>query len=407
MSAVLPPSLRFDDPSLAAEGGVRMAKSAGHAAPGKAKSGKRATKQAGKGTFPRGPGAPKQVDLPLVAPSTSSASAAHSIPWVPVAQAPARTPQKYDTPLPKFIATANRRHTMSGLRHWLNSLTALPLAMLFSVWAHAMLLAVNFVAPAVQKLNSNEARLDVILVNAKSASTPTKAEALAQTNLDGGGDKDKGRASSPLARSAKIQDGDDVKTSQQRQQQLEAEQKRLLTALNPSKTAVSADETKPAQPLEAPVQPQISGADLAASSLAIARMEAQIKQQIEDYNKIPRRRVLSPSTREVRYAMYYTDFVSKVERIGRQSFPEEARNIAASSLVVSVVIKKTGAVSVIEIIRESEHAVFNRAARDIIKKAGRFAPFPASMPEDEFEIITRWQFSKEGMFDGIEALSSR
>src|SRR5215475_13021233 len=41
--------------------------------------------------------------------------------------------------------------------------------------------------------------MDVVLVNSKSATKPTKADALAQANLDGGGNTDeKQRAKSPL-----------------------------------------------------------------------------------------------------------------------------------------------------------------------------------------------------------------
>jgi protein TonB len=39
--------------------------------------------------------------------------------------------------------------------------------------------------------------LEVILVNAKSTEKPDKAQAIAQFSLAGGGDADKGRATSP------------------------------------------------------------------------------------------------------------------------------------------------------------------------------------------------------------------
>ena len=317
--------------------------------------------------------------------------------------------QAYDAPLPRFIKQARTRERFEArfksLRRWLAHLSILQAALIVSVSAHVVVLSVNFIAPHIDNLKSNDARLDVILVNARSETAPAKADALAQTNLDGGGDKDKGRATSPLARSPKVQDGDDVKSSQQRQKELEKQQQQLMTALV-GKTSVAPEQAK-IIPLDAKPQPDISGADLAASALAIARLEAEISKNIDDYNKIPKRRVLSPATREVAYAAYHNAFVGKVERIGQQSFPEDARNVGASSLVVSVVIKKDGRVSVIEIIRESEHSVFNRAARDIIKKAGGFAPFPPSMPWDEFEIITKWTFSKDGAFDSVQSVGSR
>ena len=54
--------------------------------------------------------------------------------------------------------------------------------------------------------------LDVILVNSKSATRPEEAQALAQANLDGGGNTDEDRrAKTPLPVTAKPRAGDDLK----------------------------------------------------------------------------------------------------------------------------------------------------------------------------------------------------
>ena len=53
--------------------------------------------------------------------------------------------------------------------------------------------------PPIAKWDAPHNVLDVVLVNAKTASKPDKADALAQANLDGGGNTDqKLRASTPL-----------------------------------------------------------------------------------------------------------------------------------------------------------------------------------------------------------------
>jgi len=60
-------------------------------------------------------------------------------------------------------------------------------------------LAVHFSPLDLAKLDRNGPPLEVALVNAKSASKPTKAEILAQARLDGGGNTDANRrAKSPL-----------------------------------------------------------------------------------------------------------------------------------------------------------------------------------------------------------------
>jgi periplasmic protein TonB len=309
--------------------------------------------------------------------------------------------------IPAAPASAALRARVQHVRTWVARVTLLQAALALSVAAHAVVLATHFEMPKNFKFGQAQPSLDVILVNARSDTVPDKPDALAQANLDGGGDRDKGRASSPLPKSARAQDGDDVNTAQQRVAALEQEQRKLMSSLRPAKNSVSIDESKAPQPVEAPPNPNISGIDLAANSLAMALKEAEIKQRIEDYNKIPKRKQITPSTRAVAYAQYYSDFVAKVEKIGRQSFPDEARGIGASSLVMVVTLKQDGTLyGEPEIVRPSEHQAFNKAAISIINKAGRFGKFTDTMIADckcdLFEIVATWRFSKDGVFDSIQ-----
>ncbi len=65
-------------------------------------------------------------------------------------------------------------------------------ALVLSVFLHALLLLVHFSKPKADTAFSRP--LEVILVNAQSQKTPTDAKVLAQVALDGGGQADKGRA---------------------------------------------------------------------------------------------------------------------------------------------------------------------------------------------------------------------
>ena len=67
-----------------------------------------------------------------------------------------------------------------------------------SLGAHASVLAIRFVDPEFLRVRSSDTPLEIILVNARSETRPSNAEALAQANLDGGGANDSGRRSSPL-----------------------------------------------------------------------------------------------------------------------------------------------------------------------------------------------------------------
>src|SRR5882672_3289703 len=73
-------------------------------------------------------------------------------------------------------------------------------AMLVSLVLHAIVLfGVTIRPPDLSRLDSIAPALEVVLVNAKSTTRPLQADALAQRNLDGGGNTDADRhAKSPL-----------------------------------------------------------------------------------------------------------------------------------------------------------------------------------------------------------------
>ena len=93
---------------------------------------------------------------------------------------------------------------------FIQQLTALRIAVTVSVLAHGALLGVHFAAPQALRLAPADPGLEVVLVNAKHHKKPHKAEALAQANLDGGGNADAGRAKSPLPDMHKSESGESI-----------------------------------------------------------------------------------------------------------------------------------------------------------------------------------------------------
>ena len=96
----------------------------------------------------------------------------------------------------------------------------LSMAVAVSLLFHLVLLSLHFAPPDSTRLKPLEAGLDIILVNASDDKVPLKAEALAQANLDGGGNADAGRATSPLPNSNNVVDGDALKKQRQRIEEL-------------------------------------------------------------------------------------------------------------------------------------------------------------------------------------------
>ena len=165
------------------------------------------------------------------------------------------------------------------------------IALAASVAAHALLLAVRFAAPEVFRMQPADPGLEVILVNAKHANAPAKADALAQANLEGGGTQDAGRSKSPLPDLRRNENGDSIKALQRRIAELEQLQQNVLTRVQQSSFAAAPvrDKDKP--------DPNRNGQDEVDTARQIARMTAEITQTIEDQNRRPKRTHISPSTR--------------------------------------------------------------------------------------------------------------
>ncbi|MEP7069272.1 MAG: hypothetical protein ABI789_08530, partial [Usitatibacter sp.] len=74
--------------------------------------------------------------------------------------------------------------------------------------------------------------MDVVLVNSRSATKPQKADALAQANLDGGGNTDqKLRAKTPFPAVDPKDPSPELRAAEARMKQLESEAKDLMTRM--------------------------------------------------------------------------------------------------------------------------------------------------------------------------------
>ena len=273
---------------------------------------------------------------------------------------------------------------------------ALSLAIGVSIVLHAVALSVHFTFPNALRWQSANAPLEVVLVNAKTRDKPSKADVLAQANLDRGGNvDDKRRAKTPLPVTDPHRSGKDLADTRKRVQQLELQQKRLLALSRDSRARVQADPTK--RSLSEEPSPQPNGRDLADRSLAMMRLEAEVAQQIEAYQKRPRKKFIGARAEEYRFAQYEEDWRSKVERVGTLNYPAEARGKVYGSLRLTVTLKPDGTVDSIELDRSSGLKVLDAAAFKIVKLATPFAAFPPDLRRDtDLLVITRTWFFGQG-----------
>ena len=279
--------------------------------------------------------------------------------------------------------------------------TPLAIAIGFSVLAHAGLLAVRFTAPEAFRFAPTDPGLEVILVNAKHDQKPLKADALAQANLDGGGNALTGRAKSPLPDMRKSEDGNSIRASKRHVVDLEEQQRKLLAQINNETSRFSTPRTEFDKPQDLPQRPD--NQDAIDSAKAIARREAEIAKNIEDYNKRPKKTQITPSTTAVGYAMYYKALQDKIEKIGTLNFPQKDGVKLYGELVVYIPIFHDGTIYEKDggprVERSSGNPTLDAAAVRIARRAGPFGRFPANMrsrdKDDVWEIVTRFKFTKD------------
>ncbi|HSC95416.1 MAG TPA: TonB family protein [Burkholderiales bacterium] len=265
-----------------------------------------------------------------------------------------------------------------------------------SVFLHAVIIfGVSFKLPDLANLTA-QSPLEVTLVNAKTRARPKTADALAQANLDGGGNTDaKRRARSPLPVPVENKAaGAEIALARKRVEQLEREAKRLVTQARSQTTVAPRVEAQEAR--EAP-QTAPSAADIMSRGAEIARLEAQIAREWENYQQRPRRRFIGARTQEFRFARYIEDWRAKIERVGELNYPQAARDRKIyGSMVVTVSIKADGSLERVEINRPSGQRILDAAALRIVQLAAPFAAFPADIARDtDILSITRtWIFTR-------------
>lgn len=279
------------------------------------------------------------------------------------------------------------------------SLTSrLSAAMILSVALHAFaLFGIALVMPEPFSLANVMKPLQVVLVNSKSKTRPTDADALAQANLDGGGNTAEDRQAKTSLPT--ISDDQQFTPEQvaRRVAELEQESKRLMTRLNGDYTVV-----QPA-PKKDQTSANSSGDDLVQRSLEIARLEAQISKNNDAYQKLPRRKFIGARTQEYRFAQYIEDWRIKVERIGNLNYPEEARRQQIyGKLQLSVSIRTDGSLESIEVNRSSGHRILDAAAMRIVKLAAPYSPLPPEITKDTdiLTIVRTWTFTTADRLEG-------
>ena len=285
------------------------------------------------------------------------------------------------------VARRGRRHWHPSALHW---------ALGLSVAVHAGVLSLRIVNPEGFERLFRDAPLEVILVNARGTEAPPQAQALAQASLAGGGDAAAGRATSPLPAATRFELGDAGEESRRRAQAApEDDLPQLLARLQRELAAL------------APPDPTRDGARPEARDAAEHRRQlldklAEIERRINEDNAQPKRRFVSPATREAAYALYYDHLRRRIEDRGTRDFPAAGGRKLYGELTVNMTIDARGRLLGAEVLTPSDTPALDRRALAIVHAAAPFGAFDRAMraQADQIVVTSRFRFTHG---DGVEA----
>ena len=272
----------------------------------------------------------------------------------------------------------------------MKNFSTLQIALGVSALLHAVVLTTRFVDPQSFNRVFKDTPLEVILVNAKSNERSDFAQAIAQSSLAGGGQLEKGRATSPLPPSALTDLGDaaedaqkKVDAMQEQQTHLLAQVKKQLASLPPPESTVPSFDLVQAEREEKRKQ--------------LIKILAEIEKRIDEENARPKKRYISPATREEVYAVYYDSLRRKIEDRGTSHFPELAGKKLYGELTMIVTVNFDGRILTTEVAQTSGNLTLDRRARAIVKGSGPFEKFTDAMRRraDQIVVVSRFKFTRD------------
>ncbi|WP_445263615.1 energy transducer TonB [Ramlibacter sp. PS4R-6] len=281
----------------------------------------------------------------------------------------------------------------------LRQFSTLQIALGISIAVHGALLTFRFVDPENFNRVFEDTPLEVILVNANANERPDKAQAIAQASLAGGGDAAKGRATSPLPPSLMTEFGDSAEDMQrQAELQLLQQQTVLLAAKRSEVVAMKPPEIAQASPAERAAFEERRRQQL--------KILAEIERRISEENARPRKRYVTPATREEVFAIYYDVLRRKIEDKGTRNFPQAGGRPLYGQLVIQLTVGFDGNISDTFIERSSGNATLDKRAQAIARSAGPFGAVPQKVQAkmlksgyNRLAFIQTFTFARDGTLE--------
>jgi protein TonB len=275
------------------------------------------------------------------------------------------------------------------LRSFIHQHEHLSMALIAAVTAH--LLVVATVSFDVADLTTQQAQrtLDITLIHDRNLEKDEQAKLLAQANNKGGSDvkgDDQLQEIEPTAASSSPQQHEETKQQAADntvvlQQQESTDSLRIASNL-------AQFESIPSTPL-----PQM----ISMAQQQIAQLTEQIGQKDRSLSQHQRRKVISASTKEHRFAQYLSSWRKKIERVGNLNYPDQARRDKLyGTVLLHVAVRANGSLEMIKVLRSSGKKILDDAAVRSVKLAAPYAAFPAEIRADIdiLDITRTFQFRR-------------
>ncbi|SMC29619.1 protein TonB [Andreprevotia lacus DSM 23236] len=265
-----------------------------------------------------------------------------------------------------------------------------------SALAHALIILAVGISIGAPKMLFSSQPLEVVLVNQRTTTAPAKADALAQAQLDGGGNTDATdkRVKSPLPSSSK-DPSVELEQMEARQRQLEQTSLEMLTRVQ-AQVALAQAEAQRAQ------EQRKEGRDLEAlqqRARELAAQAAQISKENQIYQSRPKKTFIGARTSEYRFAKYIDNWRIKVERYGTMLIPKgkDGRPLHGN-LGMTVEIDARGNLVSASIFRSSGNPELDAGALRIAKMAAPYDVLGKEISKDTdiLSISRTWNFGKAG-----------
>ena len=247
----------------------------------------------------------------------------------------------------------------------------------------------NVAAPQFSERVFRDTPLEVILVNARSSQRPTQAQAIAQATLAGGGEAAAGRATTPLPPSLEAESGEHSDNARAQVERMQQQQQQLLARLQKEVATLTAHDPQPEGQLDTRAQEE--------RRRQMLQTLGEIETRINEENERPRRRYISPATKEAVYAVYYDALRRRVEERGTRDFPTHQGRKLYGELTMNITIDAQGRLVDATVVRASGSKPLDQRAISIVQAAAPFGRFGEQMRRqaDQIVVTSRFRFTRE------------